>query len=180
MDLTNFRELKKNARALSYHQLQSAVDTLQGVLNERQKEVEVIASIRDFASSKGFSLEQLGYTLINSSASNAEDSKSSSGLKNTRPAKPKLLSINADKQLFYFKDGELTRLSSHTLKPNLLRAGVQLLKFSELDKKQQKMAKSILEKARKASVDAYNRNVDTWNEWAQANNEEILAHKILF
>lgn len=179
MELNNLHELKKQARALSYHQLQSVVGTLQGVLDERKREVEVIASIQEFASSRGFSLEKLGYTLSNADATILVDSKSQiqAADKKARPRKPKLHSINNKKQLFYFEDGELIRLSSHALKRRLSNRGIQLVTFAELSKKQQKAAKAILEGIRIASLESYNKNVAVWNEWAAANNEEMLTYK---
>lgn len=63
--LLDKRELKKATKELTLAKLQEVIDTLNSVLAERQKEVELIGQLEQLAKSQGFTLEQLGYKLSN-------------------------------------------------------------------------------------------------------------------
>ena len=63
--LLDKRELKKAAKELTLGKLTDVIDTLNSVLAERQKEVELIGQLEQLAKSQGFTLEQLGYKLNN-------------------------------------------------------------------------------------------------------------------
>ena len=173
--LLDKRELKKAAKELTLVKLTDVIETLKGVLAERQKEVELISQLEQLAKSQGFTLEQLGYKLSNDVVASEENP--ASGKADKRPTKPKFKTINKDSQYFYVENGQLQLLRTHTMKKGLQDRGIDVVPVSKVDKKYAKQIDSLIIAATKQAVDNFNSKVDAWNEWAAANGEEILAKK---
>ena len=173
--LLDKRELKKAAKELTLVKLTDVIETLNTVLAERQKEVELIAQLEQLAKSQGFTLEQLGYKLNNDvlTTETAELSVKT----DKRPTKPKFKTINKESQYFYVENGKLQLLRTHTMKKGLLDRGIDVVPVSKVDKKYAKQIDSLIAEATKQAVDNFNAKVDVWNEWAAANSEEILTKK---
>lgn len=175
--LLDKRELKKAAKELTVVKLQEVIDVLNSVLEERQKETEVLDKVREFARAQGFTLEQLGYklnadvlvTVAEDSADVAEDSK--------RPVKPKFKTINKDSQFFYVENGALQLLKTHTMKKALNERGIEVVPFAKVEKKYVKQVDALLADATTQAVANFNAKVDVWNEYAAAHNEEILQKR---
>lgn len=173
--LLDKRELKKAAKELTLVKLTDVIETLNTVLAERQKEVELIAQLEQLAKSQGFTLEQLGYKL-NSDVLLTETTERAVQ-SDKRPTKPKFKTINKESQYFYVEDGKLHLLRTHTMKKGLIARGIDVVPVSKVDKKYAKQIDSLIADATKQAVDNFNAKVDAWNEWAAANSEEILSKK---
>ncbi len=177
--LLDKRELKKAAKELTVVKLQEVIDVLNSVLDERQKESEVLDKVREYAKSQGFTLEQLGYKL-NADAvivpSSVEDDEVAV-TEGKRPVKPKFKTINKDSQFFYVENGELQLLKTHTMKKGLQDRGIEVVPFSAVDTKYVKQVDALLADAATQALANFNSKVDVWNEWAQLNNEEILEKR---
>jgi hypothetical protein len=175
--LLDKRELKKAAKELTVVKLQEVIEVLNSVLEERQKETEVLDKVREFARAQGFTLEQLGYklnadTLITVAEDNtevAEDSK--------RPVKPKFKTINRESQFFYVENGALQLLKTHTMKKALNERGIDVVPFAKVEKKYVKQVDALLSEATTQAVANFNAKVEIWNEYAAAHNEEILQKR---
>lgn len=175
--LLDKRELKKAAKELTVVKLQEVIEVLNSVLEERQKETEVLDKVREFARAQGFTLEQLGYklnadTLITVAEDNtevAEDSK--------RPVKPKFKTINKESQFFYVENGALQLLKTHTMKKALNERGIDVVPFAKVEKKYVKQVDALLAEATTQAVANFNAKVEIWNEYAAAHNEEILQKR---
>lgn len=175
--LLDKRELKKAAKELTVVKLQEVIEVLNSVLEERQKETEVLDKVREFARAQGFTLEQLGYklnadalvTVAEDSAAVIEDSK--------RPVKPKFKTINKESQFFYVENGALQLLKTHTMKKALNERGIEVVPFAKVEKKYVKQVDALLADATTQAVANFNAKVDVWNEYAAAHNEEILQKR---
>lgn len=174
--LLDKRELKKAAKELSVLKLQEVIDVLTSVLDERQKESEVLAKVREFAKAQGFTLEQLGYKLNADGVAvfDADDAEESDS---KRPVKPKFKTINKDSQFFYVENGSLQLLKTHTMKKGLLERGIDVVPFSKVEKKYIKQVDALLEEAGKQALANFNSKVDVWNEWAKQHDDEILTKR---
>ncbi|NRQ42372.1 H-NS histone family protein [Rheinheimera sp. YQF-2] len=168
------RELKKAAKELTLGKLTDVIDTLNSVLAERQKEVELITQLEQLAKSQGFTLEQLGYKLNNEMVLESADPAVRS---DKRPTKPKFKTINKDSQYFYVENGQLQLLRTHTMKKGLQDRGIDVVPVTKVDKKYAKQIDSLITDATAQAVENFNAKVDAWNEWAAANGEEILSKK---
>lgn len=168
--LLDKRALKQEAKGLSISNLRAAIDALNDVTAVRQKEVSAIEQLQEIAKEQGFTLEQLGYTL-------SQDSTISelSSTRSKRPAKPKFKTINEENQYFYIEEGKLRLLKTHTMKKSLAKKGIKVVPFAELDKKQRADVKPLIEAATEQATRSFNEKVKTWNQWAKANNAEILS-----
>lgn len=173
--LLDKRELKKAAKELSLVKLQDVIATLNTAVAEREKEAEIINQLEQLAKSQGFTLEQLGYKLSNGISGSGLEQDAEQKMK--RPTKPKFKSINKDRQYFYIENGELQLLRTHTMKKGLQERGVRVVPASDVEKKHAKRVDTLIVEATAQSLENYNSKVDAWNEWAAANNEEILSKK---
>jgi len=176
--LLDKRELKKAAKELSVVKLQEVIDVLNSVLAERQKESEFLVELREFVKAKGYTLEQLGYKqsadgVISPIADEAEVVVENG----KRPVKPKFKTINPESQYFYVDNGSLNLLKTHTMKKGLNDRGIDVVAFKQVEKKYQKQIGALLEEAGAQALENFNAKVDVWNEWASANNEEILEKR---
>lgn len=175
--LLDKRELKKAAKELSVLKLQEVIDVLKSVLDDRQKESEVLEKVREYARTQGFTLEQLGYKLNaegtavfnHEEESHADDAK--------RPVKPKFKTINKESQFFYVENGQLQLLKTHTMKKALNEKGIEVVPFSKVEKKYGKQIEILLAEATSQALVNFNAKVDVWNEWAAAHHEEILEKR---
>jgi hypothetical protein len=174
--LLDKRELKKAAKELSVLKLQEVIDVLTSVLDERQKESEVLAKVREFAKAQGFTLEQLGYKL-NADGVAVLDADDAEENDSKRPVKPKFKTINKDSQFFYVENGSLQLLKTHTMKKGLLERGIDVVPFSKVEKKYIKQVDALLEDAGKQALANFNSKVDVWNEWAKQHDDEILTKR---
>ena len=102
--LLDKRELKKAAKELTLAKLTDVIETLNAVLAERQKEVELISQLEQLAKSQGFTLEQLGYKLNHDGL--VSDNAETSDKVEKRPTKPKFKTINKENQYFYIENAE--------------------------------------------------------------------------
>lgn len=175
--LLDKRELKKAAKELSVLKLQEVIDVLTSVLDERQKESEVLAKVREFAKAQGFTLEQLGYKLNADGVAVAVDADDADESDSKRPVKPKFKTINKDSQFFYVENGSLQLLKTHTMKKGLLERGIDVVPFSKVEKKYIKQVDALLEEAGKQALANFNSKVDVWNEWAKQHDDEILTKR---
>lgn len=173
--LLDKRELKKAAKELTLAKLTDVIEILNGVLAERQKEVELIAQLEQLAKSQGFTLEQLGYKLNNDVL--IVEGADTLVKADKRPTKPKFKTINKESQYFYVEEGKLHLLRTHTMKKGLLDRGIDVVPVSKVDKKYAKQIDSLISEATAQAVENFNAKVDAWNEWAAANAEEILSKK---
>jgi ribosomal protein L22 len=173
--LLDKRELKKAAKELTLVKLTDVIETLNAVLAERQKEVELITQLEQLAKSQGFTLEQLGYKLSNEVTGAAVADVTATSDK--RPTKPKFKTINKDSQYFYVENGQLHLLRTHTMKKGLQDRGIEVVPVTKVDKKYAKQIDSLIAEATAQAVENFNAKVDAWNEWAAANAEEILSKK---
>lgn len=173
--LLDKRELKKAAKELTLAKLTDVIDTLNSVLAERQKEVELIGQLEQLAKSQGFTLEQLGYKLNNDGL--VSDTGESSDKADKRPTKPKFKTINKENQYFYIENGQLLLLRTHTMKKGLQERGIEVVPLAKVDKKYAKQVDKLIAEATTQAVENFNGKVDAWNEWAAANGEEILTKK---
>lgn len=171
--LLNKKELRKSAKELTVVNLRHAIECLTEVLESRQKEAEAIEQIKQLAKSQGYSLEQLGFQVHHELiAETAKDKQPSQ-----RPVKPKLKTLNKEKQYFYIESGQLMHLKTHTMKKSLRDKGIEVMPFAAVPKKYIKDVAALLAEAEKQAIQNYNAKVQIWNDWAQANNEETLAPK---
>lgn len=175
--LLDKRELKKAAKELTVLKLQEVIDVLTSVLDERQKESEVLAKVREFAKAQGFTLEQLGYKLNADGMAVAVDADESAEADSKRPVKPKFKTINKESQFFYVENGSLQLLKTHTMKKGLQERGISVVPFSKVEKKYIKQVDALLEDAGKQALANFNSKVEVWNDWAAQHNEEILAKR---
>ncbi len=175
--LLDKRELKKAAKELSVLKLQEVIDVLTSVLDERQKESEVLAKVREFAKAQGFTLEQLGYKLNADGVTVVFDADEADNGDSKRPVKPKFKTINKDSQFFYVENGSLQLLKTHTMKKGLQDRGINVVPFSKVEKKYIKQVDALLEDAGKQALANFNSKVDVWNEWATQHNEEVLTKR---
>ena len=173
--LLDKRELKKAAKELTLAKLTDVIETLNAVLAERQKEVELISQLEQLAKSQGFTLEQLGYKLNHDGF--VADSAENTDKVERRPTKPKFKSIKKDNQYFYIENDELHLLRTHTMKKGLQDRGVDVMPVSKVDKKYAKKIDVLIADATAQALENYNSKVDAWNDWAAANGEEILSKK---
>ncbi|KKO44055.1 H-NS histone family protein [Arsukibacterium ikkense] len=171
--LIDKRELKKAAKELTLVKLTEVIETLNGVLAERQQEVELIAQLEQMAKAQGYTLEQLGYK--QSSDVVVADSSEGSGRK--RPVKPKFKTINKGSQFFYVENGQLQLLRTHTMKKGLQQRGIQVVPLAKVDKKFAKDIDKLIAEATVQAVENFNAKVTIWNEWAAANGGEILEKR---
>lgn len=175
--LLDKRELRKAAKELTVLKLQEVIDVLKSVLDERQKESEVLEKVREFAKAQGFTLEQLGYKL-NAEGSVVAMSEPEVPADDTkRPVKPKFKTINKESQFFYVENGQLQLLKTHTMKKALNDKGIEVVPFSKVEKKYVKQIDALLQDAAVQALHNYNAKVDVWNEWAKAHHEEILTKR---
>lgn len=172
--LLDKRELKKAAKELSVSKLQEVIEVLQSVLTERENEAALLDEIREFAKSKGFTLEQLGYKLSNDSVAPVAMESADVAGDSKRPVKPKFKTINKESQYFYEEDGQFHLLKTHTMKKALQDRGINVLPFSKVEKKYGKQVDKLLAEAAAQATENYNAKVAIWNEWAKQNNDEIL------
>ncbi len=175
--LLDKRELKKAAKELSVLKLQEVIDVLKSVLDERQKESEVLEKVREFARAQGFTLEQLGYKLNAEGTVVLNQEEEVQQDDTRRPVKPKFKTINKESQFFYVEDGQLHLLKTHTMKKALNEKGIEVVPFSKVEKKYVKQIDALLAEAGSQALLNYNAKVDVWNEWAAAHNEEILTKR---
>ncbi|MDP5134420.1 H-NS histone family protein [Rheinheimera baltica] len=173
--LLDKRELKKAAKELTLAKLTEVIDVLNSVLAERQNEVELITQLEQLAKSQGFTLEQLGYKLNNENVIVAEADTSAKTAK--RPTKPKFKTINKDSQYFYVENGQLQLLRTHTMKKGLQARGIDVVPVAKVEKKYAKQIDGLIAEATAQAVENFNAKVGAWNEWAAANDEEILTAK---
>lgn len=173
--LLDKRELKKAAKELTLVKLTDVIDVLNGVLAERQKEVELISQLEQLAKSQGFTLEQLGYKLNNELVT--VDSSEPVEKHGKRPTKPKFKTINKDSQYFYVENGQLQLLRTHTMKKGLQDKGIDVVPVTKVDKKYIKQVDALIAEATQQAIENFNAKVAVWNEWAAANGEEILTQK---
>jgi len=171
--LLDKKELKKAAKELTLVKLTDVIETLNGVLAERQQEVELIAQLEQIAKSQGYTMEQLGYKQ-SSDIVVAESSESGSS---KRPIKPKFKTINKDSQFFYVENGQLQLLRTHTMKKGLQQRGIQVLPLAKVDKKFAKDIDKLIGDATSQAVENFNSKVTIWNEWAVVNGGEILEKR---
>lgn len=175
--LLDKRELKKAAKELTVVKLQEVIDVLNSVLDERQKETEVLDKVREFARAQGFTLEQLGYKLNGDALLSVNEEATEQQSDAKRPVKPKFKTINKESQFFYVDEGSLHLLKTHTMKKALNDRGIEVVPFAKVEKKYVKQIDALLAEASVQAVANYNSKVDVWNEWAAAHNEEILAKR---
>lgn len=173
--LLDKRELKKAAKELTLAKLTDVIETLNAVLAERQKEVELISQLEQLAKSQGFTLEQLGYKLNHDGL--MSDSTENTDKVERRPTKPKFKTINKENQYFYIENGQLLLLRTHTMKKGLQDRGIEVMPLAKVDKKYAKQIDKLIAEATAQAVENFNSKVDAWNEWAAANAEEILSKK---
>lgn len=174
LNLTD-KELKKEAKKLSIAQLNSVIATLTEVTNERENEATFLKEIEELAQSRGFSLRKLGLVQgVTDQVSDVAEKKT----KEARPTKPKLKSVNAEKQFFYVEDGELKMLMTHTMKKGLLERGIELTPFDKLSDEHKETADSLIAQATKMLTSNYNEKVDIWNAYAQEHGLEILTKRV--
>jgi uncharacterized coiled-coil protein SlyX len=173
--LLDKRELKKAAKELTLAKLTDVIDTLNQVMAERQKEVELISQLELLAKSQGFTLEQLGYKLNNDVL--LVEPQDGTVRSDRRPTKPKFKTINKESQYFYVENGKLYLLRTHTMKGGLQQRGIDVVPVAKVDKKYAKQIDALIADATLQAVENFNAKVDAWNEWAAANNEEILSKK---
>ena len=174
--LLDKRELKKAAKELSLVKLQDVIATLNDLVNERKKEADLIAQLELMAKSQGFTLEQLGYKL-NKEVLSSDREHGDAGGASKRPTKPKLKSINKEKQYFYIENGQLHLLRTHTMKKGLQERGIKVVPVTGVDKKHTKQVDALIAEATTQAIENYNSKVDVWNEWASVNGEEVLSKK---
>lgn len=175
--LLDKRELKKAAKELTVVKLQEVIDVLNSVLDERQKETEVLEKVREFARAQGFTLEQLGYKLNGEALLAIADEANETQSDAKRPVKPKFKTINKESQFFYVEQGSLQLLKTHTMKKSLNDRGIEVVPFAKVEKKYVKQIDALLADAAVQAVANYNTKVDVWNEWAAVHNEEILEKR---
>jgi hypothetical protein len=174
--LLDKRELKKAAKELSVTKINEVIDVLNGVLADRQREIETIEKLQALAKQEGFTLEQLGYKLSNESVISTETADVET-IKSSRPTKPKFKTIKTDSQFFYVKDGKLQLLKTHTMKQGLINSGIAVFPYSKVESKFADQVQPLIDAATANAVESFNTKVDIWNEWANANNEEILEKR---
>jgi hypothetical protein len=63
------------------------------------------------------------------------------------------------------------------MKKGLNDRGIDVVAFKQVEKKYQKQIGALLEEAGAQALENFNAKVDVWNEWASANNEEILEKR---
>src|SRR5690606_14235317 len=173
--LLDKRELKKAAKELTLAKLTDVIETLNAVLADRQKEVELISQLEQLAKSQGFTLEQLGYKLNHDGF--VADSAENTDKVERRPTKPKFKTISKENQYFYIEDGQLMLLRTHTMKKGLQERGIEVMPLTKVDKKYAKQIDKLIAEATAQAVENFNSKVDARNEWAAANAEEILSKK---
>lgn len=167
------RELKKAAKELALVKLTDVIETLNGVLAERQQEVELIAQFEQMAKAQGYTMEQLGYK----QSSDVVVAESTESRGNKRPVKPKFKTINKDSQFFYVEHGQLQLLRTHTMKKGLQQRGIQVVPLANVDKKFAKDIDKLIADATAQAVENFNTKVTVWNEWAAVNGGEILEQR---
>ncbi|MEE2001244.1 H-NS histone family protein [Alkalimonas sp. MEB108] len=168
--LVNKKELKKAAEELSVIKLQDVIRQLNDVLEERQREAETIEELKALAKQKGFSLQQLGFQVQHELVSTEVVAPA-----DKRPVKPKLKTINKEKQYFYVEAGKLQLLKTHTMKQGLRDRGIDILAYSDVNKKHQKEVQALLADAEKQAIENFNAKVQVWNDWAKAHGAELLT-----
>ncbi len=175
--LLDKRELKKAAKELSVVKLQEVIDVLKSVLDERQKESEVLDKVREFARAQGFTLEQLGYKLNAEGTVVISHDEEPQQDDSKRPVKPKFKTINKESQFFYVENGQLQLLKTHTMKKALNDKGIEVVPFAKVEKKYVKQIDALLADATSQALVNFNAKVDVWNEWAAVHHEEILVKR---
>ncbi|MDR7123110.1 hypothetical protein [Rheinheimera soli] len=63
------------------------------------------------------------------------------------------------------------------MKKGLVARGVDVFPYSKVAKKLASQVQPLLDVAIIQATENFNGKVDIWNEWAKANNEEILLKK---
>jgi uncharacterized protein YihD (DUF1040 family) len=174
--LLDKRELKKAAKELSVTKINEVIDLLNGVLADRQREIETIEKLQALAKQEGFTLEQLGYKLSNESVISA-DTADVETIKSSRPTKPKFKTINVDSQFFYVEDGKLCLLKTHTMKKGLKERGIDVFPYSKVESKFIDQVQPLIDEATALATESFNAKVDAWNEWAKAHGEETLEKR---
>ena len=175
MILLDKKELKKAAKEISVFKIKEAIEVLQSVIEDREKEMKAIEDIKAYAKQQGFSLEQLGFSLSNAPIIQDEEPVVSQN----RPVKPKLKTLNPESQFFYVEGNKLFLLKTHTMKKALEEKGLTVVPFSKVEKKYTSSIPALIEEATKQATESYNQKVDVWNDWAATNNEVILEKKIM-
>lgn len=173
--LHSVKETKKEAKQLTVAQLNTAIETLQAVLKEREVEAQTLNEIEALALARGFSLKQLG--LVQAATANVEPDAAQvdKAEHNDRPIKPKLKSLNAESLYFYNEDGQLKLLATHTMKKGLQNRGIEVVPFAQLSKGDKEKAQLLIEDATQTAILNYNKKVDVWNAYAEKQGLEILA-----
>ncbi len=168
------KELKKAAKEVSVAKIHEAIDILESVIAERQKEIDTIEQIKLLAKSKGFSLDQLGLQLTSNVAVETVEENSEVA---KRPTKPKFKTLNPESQFFYVDNGKLNLLKTHTMKKGLEDRGITIVSFSQVAKNHQSAISPLITEALEQATSSYNSKVGIWNAWAEQNGEEILVMK---
>lgn len=170
--LSDKKALKKAAEELTVVKLQEVIRQLNDVLESRQREAEALAEVEELVRQKGFTLQQLGISVQHELAPASTDV-----VTEKRPVKPKLKSINKEKQYFYVDGGKLQLLKTHTMKQGLRDRGISILSFVDVSKKHQKEVQALLADAEQQAIKNFNAKVQVWNQWAQQHGGEILEPK---
>ncbi|MEE2025629.1 MULTISPECIES: H-NS family histone-like protein [Alkalimonas] len=171
--LLNKKELKKAAEELSVVKLQDVIRQLNDVLENRKRETEALEELKDFVKQKGFTFQQLGISVQHEVVSVDEPQAVTS----KRPVKPKLKSLNKEKQYFYVDEGKLQLLKTHTMKQGLRDRGISILSYADVSQKHQKDVDALLAEAEQQAIENFNAKVGVWNQWAEANGAEMLSPK---
>ncbi|WP_031566692.1 hypothetical protein [Rheinheimera texasensis] len=172
--LLDKKELKKAAKEISVAKIHEAIEVLQSVIADRQKEIDTIEQIKQLAKAQGFSLEQLGLQLTTNVAAEVVEEKVEA---EKRPTKPKFKTLNPESQFFYVEDGKLHLLKTHTMKKGLEERGIKVVPFAKVEKKFQSEISPLIADAVAQATESFNAKVEIWNAWAEQNGEDILSKK---
>lgn len=172
--LLDKKELKKAAKEISVAKIHEAIEVLQSVIADRQKEIDTIEQIKQLAKAQGFSLEQLGLQLTTNVVAEVVEEQVEA---TKRPTKPKFKTLNPESQFFYVEDGKLHLLKTHTMKKGLEDRGIKVVAFGKVEKKYQSEISPLIAEALEQATTSFNAKVEIWNAWAEQNGEEILAKK---
>lgn len=170
--LTSKAGLRALTKQLSVTAIKTAIGVLEGILNERSKEQEVLSKLKELAETQGFTLEQLGLVHVTGSVTapiSEEQSK--------RPIKPKFKTLTPASQFFYVENNQLHLLKTHTMKAGLMSRGIELIAYNKLTAKQRDAAEKLIAEAAEHALQSYNAKVDVWNEYAEQHNEERLEKR---
>ncbi len=166
--LLDKKELKKAAKEISVAKIHEAIEVLQSVIADRQKEIDTIEQIKQLAKAQGFSLEQLGLQLTTNVVAEVVEEQVDA---TKRPTKPKFKTLNPESQFFYVEDGKLHLLKTHTMKKGLEDRGIKVVAFSKVEKKYQSEISPLIAEALEQATTSFNAKVEIWNAWAEQNGE---------